>query len=272
MACEIAQSIASDETILYHDENLANGANDKSYRYSGASNLVNNYICFGSNEATCPEENLYRIIGVFDEKVLDETRESKYHVKLIKNTSIGEYRWSGSSSASSENVWANSTFNTGTLNGTYLEGLGEEWTSKIVNHKWKVGGMSLNESATAKQYYETEVGASSSSTTYEAKVGLMYVSDYGYGASQANWTTALYNYNNNTNTSNNWLYSGMEEWLISRTSGGHTYVFRVKSNGKVDNYLSYVEFRAEARLAFYLESNVVLSSGDGTLQNPYRIA
>ena len=38
-------------------------AGDNSYRYSGAN--PNNYVCFGSDEATCPNDNLYRIIGIF---------------------------------------------------------------------------------------------------------------------------------------------------------------------------------------------------------------
>ncbi len=53
--------------IYYHDANLTNGAGDNSYRYAGAN--PNNYICFGTNENTCPTDNLYRIIGVFGDKV-----------------------------------------------------------------------------------------------------------------------------------------------------------------------------------------------------------
>ena len=51
--------------IYYHNSTLANGAGDNSYRYAGASNSVNNYICLGSDKATCPDANLFRIIGVF---------------------------------------------------------------------------------------------------------------------------------------------------------------------------------------------------------------
>src|SRR5699024_3980638 len=71
--------------IYYHTSSLANSAEDNSYRYAGAN--PNNYVCFGSDSATCPSDSLYRIIGVFGDEV-----------KLIKNTSIGSYYWSGSSS------------------------------------------------------------------------------------------------------------------------------------------------------------------------------
>lgn len=55
--------------IYIHDSSLTNGAGDNSYRYAGASEKVNNYVCFGSTENPCLEDNLYRIIGVIDNKV-----------------------------------------------------------------------------------------------------------------------------------------------------------------------------------------------------------
>ena len=55
--------------MYYHDANLTNGAGDNSYRYAGASDAVNNYVCFGSTQSPCPADNLYRIIGVFGDKV-----------------------------------------------------------------------------------------------------------------------------------------------------------------------------------------------------------
>ena len=299
---EMASCITSDygleSTLFYHDvdgvkqngelieTNSDQGAEDNSYRYSGASDIVNNYVCFGSNEATCPEDNLYRIIGYFN--VASEGQAAEYQMKLIKAkpyvgqdaitssyTSSGKgYYWSGSSSNSS-NTWANSTLNTITLNGdaegNYLHDLGEEWSSKIANHTWKVGGLTHSTTNTAKQYYETEVGASSSSTTYEAKVGLMYISDYGYGASQANWTTALYSYDNSSAKSNNWLYLGSYEWLISRCSSDSYYAFYVRTAGTVYGSNVY-NFQYAVRPSIYLRSDVTLRGGSGSMTDPYRIA
>ena len=75
--CKNGQSLSSclvamdgiDETLYHHDASLTNGAGDNSYRYAGASDAVNNYVCFGSNVTPCPTDNLYRIIGVFGDKV-----------------------------------------------------------------------------------------------------------------------------------------------------------------------------------------------------------
>ena len=241
--------------LYYHDADLANGAGDNSYRYAGAN--PNNYVCFGSDEATCPSDNLYRIIGVFDDQV-----------KLIKNTSIGNYRWSGSSSNES-NTWSNSTLNTSTLNGSYLAGLDNNSSSSMITtHTWKVGGMSYeNGRSTPQTAYNYEVGANSSSTPYKAKIGLMYVSDYGFAASNTYWSTNLYEYK--SATSNNWLYLGSNEWTISRISVFSDSAFYVTSgsvfSGNVYNPSGGV------RPVFYLSSLVNYVSGSGSSADPIRV-
>ena len=58
-----------DNNIYYHDSSLTNGAGDNSYRYAGASDVVNNFVCFGSTLDICPTDSLYRIIGVFGDQV-----------------------------------------------------------------------------------------------------------------------------------------------------------------------------------------------------------
>ncbi len=239
--------------IYYHTSSLANSAGDNSYRYAGAN--PNNYVCFGSDASTCPSDNLYRIIGVFGSEV-----------KLIKNTSLGDYRWSGSSSNTS-NTWSSSALNTGTLNGTYLSGLSSTWQNKISTHSWKVGGMAYSQTNTAKQYYDVEVGSSSSSTTSNSKIGLMYVSDYGFAASNSYWTTELYNYE--PAKSSNWL-AGLTEWTISRDSAFSDYAFRVASSGGVFSDFVYV-ISIGVRPVFYLTSSTSYVSGSGSSADPIRI-
>ena len=236
--------------IYYHTSDLANSAEDNSYRYAGAN--PNNYVCFGSDASTCPNDNLYRIIGVFGSKV-----------KLIKATSYGSYAWDSGGS----NTWSTSSIRT-MLNSTYLSSLSSTWQSKISTHTWKVGGMERNKSYTAKQYYDVEV--SLSSTTYRAKIGLMYVSDYGYAASNSYWTTALYSYNDTTLRSNNWLYLGSTEWTIARNSSNSFIAFYVVSSGRV--YAdSNVELAFALRPSFYLTSSTTYVSGSGTSSDPIRI-
>ena len=257
LACYVAKLYTSQGSngLYYHTSSLANSAADNSYRYAGAN--PNNYVCFGSTASKCPSGNLYRIIGVFGNQV-----------KLIKNTSLGNYYWSGSSSNQS-NTWSSSTLNTGTLNGTYLSGLSSTWQNKIATTNWKVGGMSQNSSATAKQYYDTEIGSSSSSTTYSAKIGLMYVSDYGFAASPDYWTTELFNYE--PSKSSNWMNINLNEWTISRSSDNTNRAFYVYSAGCVDGViLVYLNSRG-VRPVFYLTSSTGYVSGSGTSSDPIRI-
>ena len=253
--------------LYYHDglgtyTNADQEAGDNSYRYSGAD--PNNYVCFGSEETTCSEDNLYRIIGLFD-----DDNDEIYNLKLIKSTRYGSYeRDSGNS-----NTW-NETEKPDihtTLNTTYWNTLSSEWQNLIdATYQWQVGGMAWNGTNTAKLYYNVEI---KNQTGYieTMKVGLMYVSDYGYAASPENWQTALSNYSNTTNTNNNWVYLGANEWTISRRSDLPNPVFSISDSGSI-----YAEalrfFVCIYRPSFYLNSEVKLVSGSGTSTDPYRIS
>ena len=246
-----------DNGLYYHDADLANGAQDNSYRYSGAN--PNNYVCFGATGADCQnEENQYRIIGVFNNQV-----------KLIKSTSYGSYAWQQDYSTQG-NTWNESTKPDiyTTLNTTYYNTLGSEWQSKIATHSWKVGGMASDTSATAKDYYDTEVGTGQSGYEETMKIGLMYVSDYGYGASEEYWTTELYNYEPTVDS--NWMYLGAYEWLISLNSDNTNFAFRVSNAGYVGNG-GYVDLTDAVRPSFYLESDVTYASGSGSMTDPLKI-
>ena len=247
-----------ENNIYYHngtitdDDGTVLDAGDNSYRYAGASDSVNNYICLGSNEATCPDANLFRIIGVFE----DQT-------KVIRAKSVGKKQWH----TSNDNTWSSSSLNT-YLNGEYLTSLGT-LADKIATTTWKVGGgtyanISDVVPATAYQY---EVGSSASSTTVDKKIGLMYVSDYGFAADQSGWTTKLSSYS--SNKSKNWLYLGSTEWTISRYSGNTSHAFSVLSTGRVDSYT--VTNSYAARPSFNLESSVKYVTGSGSMSDPVRV-
>ena len=239
--------------LYYHDADLANGAGDNSYRFSGAN--PNNYVCFGATGSDCQnEDNQYRIIGVFNNQV-----------KLIKATSYGSYDWN----ADDVNTWDASTKPDiyTTLNTTYYNTLGSEWQSKIATHSWKVGGMARDTSATAKDYYNTEVGTGQSGYEETMKIGLMYVSDYGYGASEEYWTTELYNYDSTVDS--NWMYLGSTEWTISRSSGYSSNAFRVHNTGYVNH--NNVNLTSAVRPSFYLVSDVTYASGSGSMTYPINI-
>ncbi len=243
-----------DNTLYYHDSTLANGAGDNSYRYAGASNSVNNYICLGSDTTTCPDANLFRIIGVFGDKT-----------KVIRAKSVGNKQWHSSES----NTWSSSSLNT-YLNGEYLTSLGT-LADKIATTTWKVevagarNDIYLND--VPKIAYQYEVGSSASSTTVDKKIGLMYVTDYGFAADSSGWTKYLMDYN--SNTSKNWLYLGSDEWTILSSRGGTDLAFYVDSTGNVGR--SDVTNSNAVRPSFNLLSSTTYVSGSGSMSDPVRI-
>ena len=248
-----------DNALYYHNSTLTNGAGDNSYRYAGASDSVNNYICLGSDATTCPDANLFRIIGVFGNQT-----------KVIRAKSVGYQQWHTSES----NTWSSSSLNA-YLNGTYLTSLGTI-AEKIATTTWKVGGgsgsnISASVPATA---YKNEVGSSASTTIIDKKIGLMYVSDYGFAASPSAWTKILGDYDgtdaNGTSIKTiNWMYMGYNEWTISRHSDNTNSAFFVNSTGNVLG--SNVRSDNGVRPSFNLESSVKYVSGSGSMSDPVRV-
>lgn len=65
--------------------------------------------------------------------------------------------------------------------------------------------MSSSTSYTAKQYYDIELGTNQTGYVENIKIGLMYVSDYGFAVSNSYWTESLHDYSDTTLRINNWL-------------------------------------------------------------------
>ena len=238
--------------IYIHNSSLDNGARDNSYRYAGASNNVNNYICLGSDAATCPDANLFRVIGVFGDKT-----------KVIRAKPVGYQKWDTNNSS----TWSSSSLNT-YLNGTYLTSLGT-LKNKIAITTWKIGGgRTTYLLGVPKTAYQYEVGSSAPDATYDAKIGLMYVSDYYYSASPSAWTLvgsdsdATKDYRAATST--NWLYLVSYEWTISREPGVANFAFAVRYDGDLGSFEVRSSYRV--RPAFNLESSVNYVSGPSFLR------
>ena len=248
-----------DNGIYYHDSELTNGAGDNSYRYAGEN--PNNYVCFGSTTTPCPADNLYRIIGVFGDKV-----------KLIKSTSVGNKAWDINDSS----TWSTSSLNT-YLNNEFITTFDETTKGKIEKATWKVGGNTRDniEYQPAKTAYQNEVvqpnpgTTSNGETEYSAKIGLMYASDYGFAAAPSAWTSILYDYDGAAIKSANWMYLGATEWTISRRADYSGGAFYVNSDGRVNYNLVYYYFAV--RPVFSLTSSVNYASGDGTKNSPIRV-
>ena len=251
------------DNIYYHDGigsyiNADQEAEDNSYRYSGGSSKVNNYVCFGTDEETCPEDNLYRIIGIFD-----DDSNGTYQAKLIKSTSYGGYAWDTDS-----NIWDTTTKPDiyYTLNETYYNSLGLEWQNLIEEHTWQVGGFNGADLGTAKETYDIEVGIDQSGYVETMKIGLMYVSDYGYGGDPERWIMPL---DTDYFARFNWLESNDFAWFISRMADSPDGVFWEWYYSMNVSVYSVDRSTTATRPTFYLEPTVTISSGTGTSSDPF---
>ncbi len=250
--------------LYYHGDALANGAADYSYRYAGAN--PNNYVCFGSDAATCPADNLYRIIGVFGSQV-----------KLLKSSTYGEYSWSGSSTRKSSD-WAQSSLNTSEFNTAYIDELGTNWSSKIATATWYIGGVYTEDADShgARHAFDYEVGIHKDSRTYNGKIALMYLSDYYYGATPTYWTYPGYHSGGQhylNAADNNWIEAGLDEYFLTPVADDTDtiYIFFHHSTNNTGLGSSQVTIAKDVRPSFYLVDTVEYASGNGTSANPYRI-
>ena len=277
------------DTTQYQTYNEAlNASVEKGYL---TKDNVKNFVCFGSDATTCPTENLYRIIGVFNNHVklikYDYAKSSllgtdgDFSQEYTSNYFSGEQGESPSSNSlyywnnAGTNTWSASKLNTVNLNTNFTTNIGTAWANKIATTTWKVGGGTYANlrDAVPKTAYQYEVGSSASTTTYDAKIGLMYVSDYYYSASPSAWTLVGYNSDYTKSYASakgeNWLYGGGWDWTISRNSDSSSYAFRVNNNGRVNHH--YVSYDYGVRPSFSLLSSTTYVSGSGSMSDPVRI-
>ena len=256
--------------------------NENGYRYEGKN--PNNYIYFN--------DELWRIIGVFDSS--SHGKSGQYLTKIIRNDSIGGYAWD----KSNKNNWAASSLynllNTNYYNATdgtssgncyqystsitgncdYTEtGLQSEYRNMVENVTWYLGGKDSN-SYTAEVFYTGErdstsvySGNTASTTGY---IGLMYASDYGYSvlSSSCARTTNLGSYNTSACGGSSWLKKETTEWTITHRSSS-SYSFNLRYSANLFDYNAY--FGCATRPVLYLESNVQVYAGDGSISKPYQI-
>ena len=294
MSEQIENLYTDNSTILAYD-----GSADNNLRYIGAN--PNNYVLF-NNE-------LWRIIGVFNENSHGVAGQKL--VKLIRNESIGSFSWdnkaSGTGSSTSSdgsNDWSDSALQLVLNEGAYwnrtngtcpkdqngattncdfsTNGLTDEAKSMIETVTWKLGGSSTNGDVTASMFYERERGTtvySGRPTTWQGEIALMYPSDYGYATSGGSTTNReaclaieLYNWDSSSYRdckNNDWLLdSSTTQWTLTPASSNSDLVFGVFNTGFVGYHIN-ARVSLGVRPSVYLTSNVGISGGDGTMNNPY---
>ena len=203
-------------------------------------------------------------------------------VKANLNVLLNEYFYNKTSASSTYGPCSNWTYyyddtayRTNSCSPIVGYGIDESLRGYIETATWYLYGSGTDQSK--QNWYLCERGGNSCtgansgaySTTTDAKIGLMYLSDYLYASS--------YYTSSDTNTTNsrgakyfgnkNWLYKG-REWILTHYATTSGYVWLVEY-GSVDYNTSLIS--NSARPTFYLKSTVSISGGDGTFANPYII-
>ena len=277
---------------IYKEDHTINGNSYSEYRYEGEDTLVNNYVWF-NNE-------LWRIIGAFpggtpttDANNLGDGAPSVNNtVKIIRDDAIGSFAWHKSKT----NDWTAASLNIEILNNLYLNSssgtcyfystsVGKACSfvdnglanvqDFIENATWNLGGYNSNSVTTANMYtYERGTTVSSGRPVVTtAKVGLMYPSDYGYSVTNANCSHTSKNlgsYNSSSCGGKAWLLKYGFEWTNSPNSGNSNVVFYVGSNAWLGSDFTYNGYGV--RPVLYLKSNVYVTGGDGSINNPYQLS
>ena len=265
------------------------------YRYHGNSNnndIVNNYVCFGTNnKSTCTnntDKYMYRILGV----------NSSGQLKLIKREPINNtaYAWHKTEEKA---LWADSDIFKG-LNGISGGGYSNlfvnssnydymntssVWYNKISNTIWKYGEISNRNSAnvTPDEIYALE---NSFSNSVNAKVGVMYIHDYYYlsGANcfsscDGSWVLTtprvdelLMDFSSYVNGG---VYFELNTPLYTSGKVFSSWVIGASSLGGVGPASYYKEGSLRegtyVKPVFYIESTIHITGGTGTETDPFII-
>ena len=290
-------------TITHAKDTTLQIGNDKDiieYRYRGAS--PKNYVTFNGET--------WRILGVFPTD--DGTGKIENRIKLIKDQSIGEYKWDDGTTAynytqndnlmllqdknnfidlaiteptkSALNNWARPASLNTYLNKTYLNALSTTSQNMIGDTKYYLGGGGNNSNFNSSvdfYSYERKIKNTKSNEFYYdknpnswvGKLGLMYVSDYGYASDNCE-TKALNDYNNSNDlricNNTNWLFNLKKlEATVTQYSNTSTSIHYIADNGIVVSTYQASLAQTVVRPTLYLKSEVRIIDGDGTSTNPY---
>ena len=194
--------------------------------------------------------------------------------------------------------WTTATLQT-KLNTTYLTELTSEAQSMIENAKYYLGGYNgwsgQEHIQTPVQVYSyerkikntisNEFYYGTNPNSWIGKIGLMYVSDYGYASANCE-NKMLYSSKSSSNdlracNDTNWLYNknnnplaSWKEWLLPQNSSYEGHVYMLRDEGMINNYTgtnsNYTAIlNLDVRPTLYLKTDVKITGGDGTSSNPY---
>ena len=301
-------------TIIHPKDTTLQIGNDKDiteYRYRGAS--PKNYVTFNNevwriigvfptDDGTGKIENRIKLIrnesigkDSWDEgtTAYNYTKNdnlmllqdnNKLKVEYLEKTNKYDVMLTAPDACGGVNNWARPASLNTELNTTYLNSLDSTSKSMIGQTKYYLGGYESSSILTQDMYsYERKISGTAyyndtNPNNWVGKLGLMYVSDYGYASSNCNNSTNLESCNNqnwlnniislNTNYPDSWTITASLEDYYRRTVSS----FYVNNQGVSDMYVCGMDSGKQIFPTVYLKSNVLITGGDGTSSNPYKLS
>ncbi|CDE40026.1 unknown [Firmicutes bacterium CAG:321] len=272
---------------------------DGNIRYSGLGDR--NYVLFNCNTYPNTSCEPWRIIGVFDGKV-----------KLIRNESIGTYPWdnkdttTGAEADYGSNDWTtarlmkllNPGYTKESVNNslyynskggqcyagannaetpcdfTYTGIKNDTTRNMIADAKWSLlGWLDEGVNVYADQSYKLENTSGTvytgNKTSWTGKIALPYPSDYAYSAYLGKCTSTLGEYSN----CSSWMKTMFNSKTIALLTPivSSSFVFHV-AGGCLDLGEPYAALDSEIFPTLYLNANVSIKTGSGTLNSPYQLS
>lgn len=224
--------ILSMEDGLYKDK-----YEEGRYFYKGGN--PNNYITFNGEKAG------WRILSIEPDKT----------IKIIRTISLGDREWN-----SRTNDWTQATLNT-YLNETYYNSLNSDAQNQIVSHEFSIGsttknGININNENSKK---------------WTGKIALPTVSEY-FRTNLDIFQCETYDYNEYRDCiDTTWMVptNGTVMWFLSPVRNSTT-VNILGYDGSMDGNNSYNT--RGVRPTLYLSSEIKITGGTGTSQDPYQIS
>lgn len=277
-------------TIKFSFKKVNNTSNEQSgYRYEGK--IPDNYVWFN--------DELWRIIGVFDST--SHGVANKNLIKIIRDDSIGALAWNnssmadwslsdlykllnpieGNSKSGSYYMRKNGTdsgycygSSTTKSNCDYSDiGIDSSYREMIKKATWYLGGQAFYNSTTDEFYLSERSNTTVNSITSETQgyIGLAYPSDYGYAvlSSSCARSTTLDSYGTSGCADQNWMYGKGTERTITHYLSVSGNAFILDSSGRVSQAPTTTGYMVRPTL--YLNENVYVIDGDGSITNPYII-
>ena len=142
---------------------------------------------------------------------------------------------------------------------------------------WNLGGSSTSQGLYADDYYTFERGTtvySGHSTTWTGKIALMYPSDYMYAGDLSicsldgsGWSSDQTNCRDTS-----WLRAILaDQWTLTPYASSSVDLFFVNDSGYV-NYFNRANYISATRPVLFLKSNVQITGGDGSQNNPFTLS